>query len=142
MCQNRESYIKMLKNLHIKQPEMVYNIYERTASIIMRLIKQPNITNTKKIEYKFDNRTFEFMKKNQKVDYNSESIVNEVENLIGNNKYRIEEISEDLSNLFHLVKKDNKLLECIRATSNNLEYIKHYKIIYGDSVIEIFQIII
>jgi predicted nucleic acid-binding protein len=30
------------------------------------------------------------MKKNQKVDYNSESIVNEVENLIGNNKYRVE----------------------------------------------------
>jgi hypothetical protein len=91
---------------------------------------------------KFDNRTFEFMKKNQKVDYNSESIVNGVENLIRNNKYRVEEISEDLSNLFHLVKKDNKLLECIRATSNNLECIKHYKIIYGDSVIEIFQIII
>ena len=64
MCQYRESYIKMLKNLHIKQPEMVYNIYERSASSIMRLIERPNITNTnqkggtKKIEYKFDNRTF------------------------------------------------------------------------------------
>ena len=62
----RENYIKMLENIHIKDPEKVYKMYKKSSSALMALIEHYNIrTNTNqkgggvtKIEYNFDNRKF------------------------------------------------------------------------------------
>lgn len=155
-------------NTHLKKKywihtTSIFNTYEWNNGILEKKDNNISLTNTTsptpkgngwevgllpngKTQYfnkdyigKFDNKTLEFLKKNQSTEKNSLNMVNDIENVINNNNINLEKVCDDLSIIFHKKVINNHLWECIQTKSMNGKCLNYYKIAYGDNWIEIAQ---